>query len=70
VYKISFGSKRKLSIACAFLGNSELVLLDEPLMGVDLKAKEEIIKIFKKIRRTQKKIAIMISAADPELELI
>jgi ABC-type multidrug transport system ATPase subunit len=52
VYKISFGSKRKLSIACAFLGNCELVLLDEPLMGVDVKAKEEIIKIFKKVRKT------------------
>lgn len=66
-YKISFGSKRKLSIACAFLGNNHLVLLDEPLMGIDIKAKGEIMDIIRKIQKANYKMALIISTSDPEL---
>jgi ABC-type multidrug transport system ATPase subunit len=69
-YKISFGSKRKLSIACAFLGSNDLVLLDEPLMGIDIKAKAEILTIIRRIKDANSKMALIISTSDPDLELI
>ncbi len=38
-FKISGGNRKKLSIACAFLGDNDVVLLDEPTMGIDLDVK-------------------------------
>ena len=35
-YQLSGGSKRKLSVAIALIGDSKFVLLDEPTSGMDL----------------------------------
>ena len=40
--KLSGGEKRKLVIAIAYCGESEIIILDEPTVGVDIESKEEI----------------------------
>ena len=32
---LSGGQKRKLSVGCAMIGNSKIVILDEPTSGMD-----------------------------------
>lgn len=41
---LSGGQKRRVSLACAFIGNPELVFLDEPTAGVDVSQKKIIWK--------------------------
>ena len=38
-HKISGGNRKKMSIACAFLGDNHLIILDEPTMGIDNRVK-------------------------------
>ena len=44
---LSGGQKRKLQLAIALLGNSKLVLLDEPSSGMDPTARRETWEIIK-----------------------
>ena len=44
---LSGGQKRKLSVAIALMGDSELVLLDEPTSGMDLTARRELWNMLK-----------------------
>jgi len=39
-YKISGGNRKKLSLACAFLGKNDLIILDELTMGIDVVTKK------------------------------
>ena len=41
--------KRKLCIALALIGDSKIILLDEPNSGMDVVAKKIIMGIFKKL---------------------
>ena len=44
---LSGGMKQKLGLACALLGSPELLVLDEPSVGVDPISRRELIKIVK-----------------------
>ena len=59
VSKLSGGEKRKLVIASAFCGESEIIILDEPTGGIDLITKKEIWEALKK--RKQNKIILLIT---------
>ena len=59
VSKLSGGEKRKLVIASAFCGESEIIILDEPTGGIDLITKNEIWEALKK--RKQNKIILLIT---------
>lgn len=51
--KLSGGQKRKLCVACAFIGGSKVILLDEPTSGMDTYARRflwEMLKNYKKDR--------------------
>ncbi|EAS03348.1 ABC transporter family protein (macronuclear) [Tetrahymena thermophila SB210] len=54
---LSGGQKRKLSVAIAFIGDSEVVLLDEPTSGMDVQARRHIWDMVKKFK--QQKIIIL-----------
>jgi ABC-2 type transport system ATP-binding protein len=46
---ISPGSKRKLSIAMSLIGDARFIILDEPTSNLDLKSREKIWLLIKKI---------------------
>jgi ATP-binding cassette, subfamily A (ABC1), member 3 len=48
---LSGGSKRKLSVALALLGNSRLVILDEPTAGLDLSARRKLWSMLKRYKQ-------------------
>lgn len=47
----SGGMKRRLNIAAALLNNPELLIMDEPTVGIDIIARNNIIEILKKINK-------------------
>ena len=56
VYELSGGEQQKVAIARMLLKPYELVLADEPTGNLDYKNKNEIIEIFKEIKRNGKTI--------------
>jgi ATP-binding cassette subfamily A (ABC1) protein 3 len=48
---LSGGNKRKLSVSVAIIGQSKLVLLDEPTSGMDLGARRGLWNMLRKYRR-------------------
>jgi ATP-binding cassette subfamily A (ABC1) protein 3 len=48
---LSGGNKRKLSVAIALIGNSKLVVLDEPTAGMDLSARRKLWNMLKKYKQ-------------------
>lgn len=49
VSTLSGGMKRKLNLAISLIHEPELLLLDEPTVGIDLRSKQEIANYLKKI---------------------
>lgn len=43
----SSGMIKKLSLICAFIGNADLYILDEPLITIDIKSAEKLCKLIK-----------------------
>jgi len=48
---LSGGSRRKLSVAIALIGNSKLVVLDEPTAGMDLSARRRLWNMLKNYKQ-------------------
>ena len=48
--QLSGGNKRKLSVAIALIGQSRLVVLDEPTAGMDLGARRKLWNMLKKYK--------------------
>ncbi|CAL1546210.1 unnamed protein product, partial [Lymnaea stagnalis] len=49
-HQLSGGQRRKLSVACAFSGNSKVIFLDEPSTGLDPSARQDLWKFLKSKR--------------------
>jgi len=54
---LSGGQRRKLSIAIAFIGNCDMIFLDEPTSGIDLATRKRVWAILKKYK--DKKVIIL-----------
>lgn len=48
---MSGGQKRKLCVACAFIGGSKVILLDEPTSGLDVSARRHLWNMLKKYKK-------------------
>lgn len=63
VQGLSRGMQQKLAIAVALLANTEVILLDEPTLGLDVEVSYELREILKKIVKEEKR-TIIISSHD------
>lgn len=55
---MSGGSKRKLSLAMALIGNSKVVFLDEPTSGMDAYSRRAIWDILERIKKEKRTIIL------------
>jgi ABC-2 type transport system ATP-binding protein len=58
VLSLSKGMKQKLAIACAFIHDARVILLDEPLIGIDPKGVHELKEMIADARSAGKSILI------------
>lgn len=58
VLSLSKGMKQKLAIACAFVHDSRVILLDEPLIGIDPKGTRELKDMIAEAKRQGRSIVI------------
>jgi len=59
--ELSGGEKQKLSIARAFVLNSPLIIMDEPLTNIDLPKRMEILRLIKELRKKFNKTVIYVT---------
>ena len=59
--KLSGGQAQRVSLARAFLFESDIVLMDEPLSSLDLRLKKEIIDLFLSIWQDDKRTAVFVT---------
>lgn len=59
--KISSSEMRKLSLAKALSINPQILILDEPCIGLDMKEKETVIRILQKLKRRYSKTIIIVT---------
>ena len=63
---LSGGNQQKIVIAKWFMGDPDVLIMDEPTRGIDIGAKAEIYKLMDTLAKSGKSI-IMISSETPEL---
>jgi ribose transport system ATP-binding protein len=66
VINLSGGNQQKVVMAKWFFAESEIIIFDEPTVGVDVGSKSEIFKLIDNLAQ-KGKIIIMISSDNPEL---
>ena len=59
--KFSLGMKQRLGLAIAFVSNPDLIILDEPVNGLDIEGVVEIREIIKKLN-AEKNVTFLISS--------
>ena len=67
VESFSGGMKRRLNIGCALMHNPELIILDEPTVGVDPQSRRYIFNIVNQLKQ-QEKTMIYVSHYMEEIE--
>ena len=67
-HTLSGGQKRKLSVAISMIGNSKIVILDEPTSGMDTTSRRRLWDMLKKNKRD--KIIIMTTHYMDEADIL
>lgn len=67
VNNLSGGNQQKVSIAKSLAGDADIVIIDEPTVGVDIGAKEQIHQTIYDLATKEKKAVIVISSDMPEI---
>ena len=60
-FELSFGEQRKLALAIVIAFEPEVVLLDEPTLGLDSKSRREIINAIRVMKNDYKETVIIVS---------
>jgi zinc/manganese transport system ATP-binding protein len=63
VGRLSGGEQRRVLIAHALISQPRLLLLDEPLINLDIRSEQEVVELLSRVAREQR-IAVLISAHD------
>lgn len=63
VREFSKGMQQKVAVACAFITDPKLILLDEPTLGLDLETARNMQKWIKKIAK-EKNVLILVTSHD------
>lgn len=56
---LSTGMRQKVALAAAFVGDPDILILDEPLSGIDIYSAEEIIRILENVKSARRTTAII-----------
>jgi len=59
--QLSGGMRQRVSIARAFASHSDIILMDEPLKGLDFALKQNMIKSFSRIWKTDRRTVIFVT---------
>jgi putative ABC transport system ATP-binding protein len=59
--QLSGGEQQKVAIARALINNPEIIFADEPTANLDTTAARDVLKIFQKLNREQKRTVIMVT---------
>jgi ABC-2 type transport system ATP-binding protein len=65
IHQLSKGNQQKLAIISTFIGKPDLIILDEPLSGLDSKSIEILIEFLKYKKSTG--LSLMVSTHQPDL---
>ena len=67
-HQLSGGMKQRVNLARALIGEPEIILMDEPFKSLDIKCKQNIIEIVKKINLEKKTTIILVTHDKEEIE--
>ncbi|AFS79614.1 ABC transporter ATP-binding protein [Gottschalkia acidurici 9a] len=70
VKKFSGGMKRRLNIACGIIHKPKILIMDEPMVGVDPQSRNHIFEFTRKINREDKTTIIYTSHYMQEVEVL
>lgn len=68
VKKLSGGMKRRLNIACSTLHKPDILILDEPTVGIDPQSRNHIMEVVQKLNKEHKTTVIYITHYMEEVE--
>ena len=65
---LSGGQKRKLCVGMALIGNSQVVLLDEPTAGMDPSARRDVQKLLEEKKEEMAEPEIEVKSEEPSCD--